>query len=168
MSAGILNRQALMALLLTVVITITTTPLATLAQGNQYTVRYQGGTLATKVKPSDWGNTLTVNADEIHLVLKDGQKLIVDPHKVVALSYGQEATRRVKTYAGVALVIPFFLIRISPKEKKHFIGIEYRAEGGKNAALLLQAKNDQYRALLASLKAITGQEVQMEEKERVK
>lgn len=43
------------------------------AQGNTWKkVRYNGGTLQTKVDPEDWGNKLTVSSETVTLVLKDG------------------------------------------------------------------------------------------------
>jgi hypothetical protein len=143
-------------------------PVSAFAQGNQFKIRYNGGSLETKVKPDDWGNTLTVTADKIEVKLKDGQTLLIDPQKVTALSYGQEASRRVKTYVGLAFISPIFLFGLFKKNKKHFVGIEYVDAEGKNVALLLQAKNDQYRAVLTALKGITGKEVVTEEKEKKK
>jgi hypothetical protein len=52
------------------------------------------------------------------------------------------------------------------KNKQHFIGITYDTETGEHAGILLQAKNDKYRALLESLKAITGKPVDSDEKEK--
>ncbi|MBD0371788.1 MAG: hypothetical protein ICV60_13185 [Pyrinomonadaceae bacterium] len=136
------------------------------AQGNEFKVRYSGGTLKTTTKPDDWGNKLTITSDQILLDLKDGQKLVIDPKKVNGLSYGKEATRRTKTYIGLAFISPIFLFGLLKKNKKHFVGIEYTDNEGKNVALLLQAKNDQYRAVLTALKGITGKEVATEEKEK--
>jgi len=46
------------------------------AQGNSWdNVRYNGGTLQTKVDPKDWDNRLTVTSDKITLQLKDKQTL---------------------------------------------------------------------------------------------
>lgn len=45
-------------------------------QGNSFNkIRYNGGTIQTKVKPDDWDNKLTVTSDEIRLDLNDGQAL---------------------------------------------------------------------------------------------
>ena len=137
-----------------------------LAQGNQFKVRYNGGTLATKVKPDDWGNIITITAEKIELKLKDGQTLNIDPKKVNALSYGKEASRRTKTYVALAFISPLFLFGLLKKNKKHFVGIEYVDTDGKNVALLLQAKNDEYRAVLTALKGVTGKDVETEEKEK--
>src|SRR2546429_5146181 len=58
--------QRLLAVLLSVA-------LLTAAQGNSWDkVRYNGGTLQTKVDPKDWGNHLGVTSDFITLKLKDG------------------------------------------------------------------------------------------------
>lgn len=143
-------------------------PTATFAQGNAFKVRYNGGTLTTKVKPDDWNNQLTVTADKIEIKLKDGQTLDISPQKVTALSYGQEASRRTKTYVGLAFVSPIFLFGLLKKNKKHFVGIEYTDDTGKPVALLLQAKNDQYRAVLTALKGVTGKEVETEAKDKDK
>jgi hypothetical protein len=45
----------------------------------------------------EWRNTLTVSSDVITLALKDGKKVEIPPKSVAALSYGQEAHRRVGT-----------------------------------------------------------------------
>ena len=139
---------------------------STLAQGNTFKVRYNGGTVVTKVKPDDWDNTFTITAEKIELKLEDGQTLDIDPTKVTALSYGKEASRRTKTYIGLAFISPLFLFGLLKKNKKHFVGVEYVGADGKNAALLLQAKNDQYRAVLTALKGVTGKEVVTDEKEK--
>jgi hypothetical protein len=151
---------------LLLILTLHSATLSIYAQGNEFKVRYAGGTLQTKIKPDDWGNKLTLTSDVIALELKDGQKLNIDPKQVNALSYGKEATRRTKTYIGLAFISPLFLFGLLKKNKKHFIGIEYTDTEGKKLAVLLQAKNDQYRAVLTALKGITGKDVDTEEKEK--
>lgn len=80
--------------------------LTTLAQGNTFDkIRYNGGTLQTKVKPDDWKNKLTVTSDEIKLDLKDGQSVTIDPKRVTGLSYGQEAHRRVGTMIALGILL---------------------------------------------------------------
>src|SRR5690242_6082694 len=72
------------------------------AQGNSFTkVRYNGGSISTKVKPDDWDNKLTVSSDSIVLTLKDGQGINIQPSQVSSLSYGQEAHRKVGTAIGI-------------------------------------------------------------------
>ncbi|MFY9556580.1 MAG: hypothetical protein WAV47_17850, partial [Blastocatellia bacterium] len=93
-------------------------------QGNTFKrIRYQGGSVATTVKPDDWDNTLTVTSEEITLKLKDGKTQKVDPKRVTGLSYGQEAHRRVGTMIALAvLVAPLALFGLFHKTRKHYIG----------------------------------------------
>jgi hypothetical protein len=59
------------------------------AEGNSWDkVRYNGGTLQTKVSPKDWDNHLTVTSDMITLKLKDGQQVEIATKSVTGLSYG--------------------------------------------------------------------------------
>ena len=137
------------------------------AQGNEFKVRYNGGTIETKVKPDDWKNTITVSSDKIVLKLKDGQVINIDPKKVTGLSYGKNASRRIGAYTAAAVLInPLFALGMFKKNKQHFVGIEYETEDGKKGGFLLQAKNDKYRGLLTALKGVTGKEVETEEKEK--
>jgi len=130
-------------------------------------IRYNGGTLQTKVDPHDWGNKLTVTSDEILLELKDGQSLKIDPRKVTALSYGQEAHRRVGTMIALGiLVAPLALFGLFHKTRLHFIGIEYSADEGKKAGVLLQAHKDNYRGVLEALRGATGAPVAVAPEDR--
>ena len=135
--------------------------------GNTWSkVRYNGGTLQTKVKPDDWNNKLTVNSDLIEFDLKDGQVIKIDPKKVTALSYGQEAHRRVGTMVALAILIsPAALFGLFHKTKLHFIGIEYEQDG-KKEGLLMQGDKGNYRAILLALKAVTGKDVQTAEEDK--
>ena len=76
-------------------------PLVLMADGNSFKVRYNGGSVPTTVKPDDWDNKLSVAPDAIVLALKDGQVITISPKRVVSLSYGQEAHRRVGTAIGL-------------------------------------------------------------------
>lgn len=49
------------------VVILLCTALMAQAQGNTFKVRYNGGSVASKVNPKDWGNKLTINADMISL-----------------------------------------------------------------------------------------------------
>ena len=72
--------------------------LAAWAQGNSFDkVRYNGGSVDSKVDPKDWNNHLTVTSDLITLALKDGKKVDIPPKSVISLSYGQEAHPSVPT-----------------------------------------------------------------------
>ena len=48
--------------------------ITTLADGNSFDrVRYNGGSVDSKVDPKEWHNNLTVTSDMITLTLKDGK-----------------------------------------------------------------------------------------------
>src|SRR5713101_10108224 len=137
------------------------------AQGNSWNkVRYNGGTLQTKVDPKDWDNHLTVTSDQITLKLKDGQALQIPTSAVTGLSYGQEAHRRVGTMVALAFLTPVALFGLFHKTRLHFIGIEYKTLDGKGAGLLLQGDKNNYRAILVALKGATGAPLAVSEKDR--
>jgi hypothetical protein len=120
-------------------------------------IRYNGGTLQTKVDPKDWGNRLTVTAEEITVELRDGQKVTVNPKRVTGHSYGQEAHRRVGTMVALGILLaPLALFGLFHKTRLHFIGIEFTTDEGTRSALLLQAHKDNYRAVLMALRGATG------------
>jgi len=137
------------------------------AQGNSWhEVRYNGGTLQTKVSPHDWDNKLTVTSDLITFELKDGQKLEIPTKDVTSLSYGQEAHRRVGTMVALGIIVaPIALFGLFHKTRLHFIGIEYTIEG-KNGGLLLQGHKDNYRAILQALESTTHAPLSVAEKDR--
>jgi hypothetical protein len=144
------------------------TALLAYAQGNTFDkVRYNGGTVSTKVNPKDWNNKLTITPDLILLTLKDGQKAEIAPKSVTSLSYGQEAHRRVGTMIALAvLVAPVALFGLLHKTRLHFIGVQYKTPDGKSGGLLLQGDKDNYRAILVALQGVTGVPVAVGEKER--
>jgi hypothetical protein len=124
----------------------------TYAQGNTFNkVRYNGGSVASKVNPKDWDNKLTVTAEAITLELKDKQKVEIAPKSVTSLSYGQEAHRRVGTMVALAvLVAPVALFGLFHKTRLHYIGVQYSTPESKNAGILLQGDKDNYRAILVA------------------
>src|SRR5208337_2027513 len=138
------------------------------AQGNTFDkVRYNGGTVSTKVSPKDWDNKLTITPDLISLELKDGKKLEISPKSVTSLSYGQEAHRRVGTMVALAiLVAPVALFGLFHKTRLHYIGIQYTDSANKSAGILLQGDKDNYRAILVALQGVTGVPVSVAEKDR--
>ncbi len=142
--------------------------LVTWAQGNTFDkVRYNGGSVSTNVKPDDWDNKLTVNADAIVLALKDGQTVTIPPKQVTALSYGQEAHRRVGTAIGLAVIsLGVGALFALHKTKLHFIGINYSDKDGKKQGLLLQGDKSNFRAIIVALQGVTGAPVSVSEKER--
>ena len=132
------------------------------AQGNEFQVRYVGGSVASKVKPDDWGNTMTVSSELITLKLKDGQEVKIDPKTVKLLTHGRHASRRIGTYAALAIVSPLFLLGMLKKNKQHFIGIAVEGADGTKNGYNLQAKNDRYKALITALEGVTGLKVEEE------
>lgn len=138
------------------------------AQGNSWKkVRYNGGTISTKVDPDDWNNTLTVTSDVITFQLKDRQTITIAPSKVTSLSYGQEAHRRVGTMVALGiLVAPVALFGLFHKTKKHYIGMDYETADGKRAGILLQGHKDNFRAILVALSGATGQPISVDPKDR--
>ncbi len=138
------------------------------AQGNAFTrVRYNGGSVPSKVDPKNWDNKLTVSSDAIVLEMKDNQKVEIAPKYVTSLSYGQEAHRRVGTMVALAiLVAPVALFGLFHKTRLHFIGIQYGTPDGKSDGILLQGDKSNYRAMLVALQGVTGAPVTVAEKER--
>lgn len=137
-------------------------------QGNTFNrVRYNGGSLDSKVNPKDWDNHLTITSDAISLALKDGKKVDIPPKSVTSLSYGQEAHRRVGTMVALAvLVAPVALFGLFHKTRLHYIGIQYTTPDGKSAGILLQGDKDNYRAILVALQGVSGAPVSVSEKDR--
>jgi len=141
--------------------------LAAQGKGNTFKVRYNGGSVDSKVNPKDWDNQLTVTSDAITLALKDRQKVAIAPKSVTSLSYGQEAHRRVGTMIALAvLVAPVALFGLFHKTRLHYIGIQYTTPDGKASGILLQGDKDDYRAILVALQGVTGVPVSVAEKDR--
>ena len=138
------------------------------ADGNSFDrVRYNGGSVDSKVDPKEWKNTLTVTSDAITLALKDGKSVVIPPKSVTALSYGQEAHRRVGTMIALAiLVAPVALFGLLHKTRLHYIGIQYNDATNKTAGILLQGDKDNYRAILVALQGVTNVPVAVAEKDR--
>jgi len=138
------------------------------AQGNSFDkVRYDGGSVDSKVDPKDWNNRLTVTPDMITLSLKDGKKLEIPHTSVTSLSYGQEAHRRVGTMIALAiLVAPVALFGLFHKTRLHYIGIQYTTPDNKSGGILLQGDKGNYRAILVALQGVTGAPVAVSEKDR--
>ncbi|MBZ5575364.1 MAG: hypothetical protein LAP40_02250 [Acidobacteriia bacterium] len=133
------------------------------SQGNSWNkIRYSGGTVPAKVNPYDWNTTLTVSPDLIRLVFAGRTSFDLTPSQITALSYGEEAHRRVADMVtlSVVLVNPLVLFGILHRSKNHFVGIEFRGVDGKNGAVLLEADKNNYRAILQALKTVTGKPVQ--------
>jgi hypothetical protein len=131
--------------------------------GNSYNkIRYSGGTVAAKVNPYDWNTTLTVTPDTIRLMFGGRTTLKLAPSQVTALSYGEEAHRRVADMVALSVVLvnPLVLFGILHKSRNHFVGIEFRGDNGKPGAVLLETDKNNYQAILNTLTSVTGKPVQ--------
>ena len=151
-----------------VIIFVLVVSILTYGQGNTFNkIRYQGGSVASTVKPDDWENTLIVTSDEITLKFKDGKIQKIDPKLVTGLSYGQEAHRRVGTMIALAVLLaPLALFGLFHKTRKHYIGIEWKEADDKKEGVLLQADKDDYRGVLMALRSVTGAPVAVSAEER--
>src|ERR1700760_3074335 len=133
-------------------------PLLAYGEGNTFDrVRYNGGSISSKVKPDEWGNKLDVTSDAISLTLKDGQSISIVPRNVTSLSYGQEAHRNVGTAIGLAVFsLGIGALSALHKTKLHYIGINFTDENGKKQGVLLQGDKGNFRAILVALQGVTG------------
>ena len=140
----------------------------TYAQGNTFNkVRYNGGSVASKVDPKEWGNKLTVTPETVVLELKDKQRIEIPAKSITSLSYGQEAHRRVGTMIALAvLVAPVALFGLLHKTRLHYIGIQYKTSGDNTGGILLQGDKDNYRAILVALQGVAGVPVSVGDKDR--
>jgi len=132
------------------------------AEGNSWNkIRYSGGTVRAKVNPYDWNTTLTVTPVGITMVFGGRTTFSLAPSEVTALTYGEQAYRRVADMVTLSVVFvnPLVLFGILHKSKNHFIAIEFRGKDGHNGAVLLEADKNQFRAILEALKTVTGQPV---------
>jgi hypothetical protein len=143
-------------------------PAAVYAQGNNFDkVRYNGGSISTKVKPDEWGNKLNVTSEAIILTLKDGQSVSINPKDVTSLSYGQEAHRRVGTAIGLAVFsLGIGALSALHKTKLHYIGINFSDKDGRKQGVLLQGDKSNFRAILVALQGVTGVPISVGDKDR--
>jgi hypothetical protein len=125
-------------------------------------VRYTGGTIQAKVDPYDWNTVLTITPDAIMFVFAHRQTLRINPARVISLSYGQEAHRRVGEMVALSIMMvsPIGLFGLLHKSKDHFIGIQFQGDDGKPAGVLIEADKNNYRAILAALTTVTGKPVE--------
>ncbi len=118
-------------------------------------IRYRGGTVPAKVNPFDFNTTLTVETDVITLAFTRSITVHIKPAQVTALSYGQEAYRRVSALALSVVPEPPGIFGLLRAAKDHLIGIEYRADDGKPAAVLLEADKRIDVSILGALTMVT-------------
>src|SRR6516162_3838404 len=97
------------------------------AEGNSWNkIRYSGGTVPAKVNPYDWNTTLTVTPVGITMLFGGRTTFSLAPSEVTALTYGEQAYRRVADMVTLSVVFvnPLVLFGILHKSKNHFIAIE--------------------------------------------
>ena len=125
--------------------------------GNRWQVRYRGGTVESEVKPDDWRNGLTVTARALTLELRGGRKFVIDPQSVTKVVYSKDDARDPKR--ALVSITAYALT----KKRRHYVAVEFTDPEGKAGVINLQAKGDDYRTLLSTLKTVTGRPVEVEE-----
>jgi hypothetical protein len=124
-----------------------------------------GGTVPIKTSRYDWNTTLTVslNPDSIVFAIAPAkafatlQTVRIKPSQVSSLIFGPTAWRRVAEVAGAQLPSKTPTL-FGLMEYHSFLGIVYRGDDGKPAAILL----DTYSSwqILSVLKELTGKEIE--------
>ena len=146
-------------------------PTSAHAKSNKgFSVENAGGTISnTKIGDQ---LTVTITSDLISIYkykyVEDNQNILskettlllqFKPVQVTGLSYGSEAHHRIGTGVAVAfLSLGAGAILMCTKSKKHFIGINWDADGVKGG-IAVRVDKDEYRGLIASLEGVTGKSV---------
>src|ERR1035438_4313954 len=107
-------------------------------------IRYVGGTIPVKASRYDWNTTLTIslNPDSIELAIAPAkafatlQTVRIKPSQITSLSSGPAAWRRVAEIGGAQLPSKAPSL-FGFMEHPGFLGIVYRMDDGKHAAILL-------------------------------
>jgi hypothetical protein len=129
-------------------------PIAAFAGDNNYKVTYDGGSIQNTKVGSD--AKLSIEADQIRLIGKDGELVRVPVAAVTEISYGQDVHRRVGAAIGLA-VVSFGLgaLMALTKSKKHYVGLTW-ADGDKKGGFVMQCDKNDYRGILLGLEGVTG------------
>lgn len=128
-----------------------------LAKGNQFKVRYKGGTTASSVKDSNWDNTLTITPSEIRLDTVDGKTARINPKDVLSVNYSQKTTRHASTWVPLAVItgatgLLWFTL---DEKRKHFVGIRYELPDDEVGSIMIEVKNQDSKAFLYTLASVT-------------
>jgi len=131
-------------------------------------IRYLGGTIPVKTSPYDWNTTLTVTNQPPEIVIRIApvsvfspqQTLHIAPGRVMSLSAGAAAWRRVAEVDGAAIPKPPAKPRalFGLLQDNGALGIVYQSDGGKPAAILLET--NLVRQILPVLELLTGKTVE--------
>jgi hypothetical protein len=128
-------------------------------------IRYIGGTIPVRTSPYDWNATLTVNSQPPSIVVEIAPASVfsakrtvrIAASQVVSLSAGPAAWRRVGEVSGALLPArPQALFGLLQDDG--YLGIVYRTEDGKQAAVLLEARL--VWQMLPMLRSTTGKTVE--------
>jgi hypothetical protein len=166
-------RQSIAAILAVTLIALGLPTSAHAKSNKGFSVENAGGTISeTKIGDQ---LTVTITSDLIsiykhkyvednnnysHVLRKETSLLLqFKPVQVTGLSYGSEAHHRIGTGVAVAfLSLGAGAILMATKSKKHFIGINWDADGVKGG-IAMRVDKGEYRGLIASLEGVTGKSV---------
>ena len=128
--------------------------LAFAANGNTYSVKYDGGSLSDLKTGSDL--KLYIDEKQVRLVKDKTDVLVIPATAITELSYGQDVHRRVGAAIGLA-VVSFGIggLMALTKSKKHYVGVTWD-DGGRKGGFAVQADKSDYRGLLTGLEGISG------------
>lgn len=131
------------------------------AKGNQFKVRYKGGTSESATKDSNWNNRLTITPAEIRLDTVDGKTTKIAPEAILSVNYWQKTTRHASTWVPLAAItgatgLLWFML---DEKRKHFVGIRYDAGDDEVGAILVEVKNQDSKAFIYTLAAVTKRNI---------
>ena len=129
-------------------------------------IRYVGGTILVKTSRYDWNTNLTIslNPDSIEVAIAPAkafatlQTVHIKPSQIGSLSYGPAAWRRVAETGGAQLPSKTPSL-FGFMDHPGFLGIVYRMDDGKRAAILLDSPYFSWN-ILSVLRELTGKEIE--------
>ncbi len=129
-------------------------PVVAFAGDNTYKVSYDGGSIPDTKVGTDV--RLSIEADQIRLIGKDGELIRIPVTSITEISYGQDVHRRVGAAIGLAVVsFGIGALMALTKSKKHYIGLTW-ADGDKKGGFVMQCDKNDYRGILLGLEGVTG------------
>jgi hypothetical protein len=148
------------------VIVAVCTPVSGAERKSWSKIRYVGGTIPVKASRYDWNTTLTVslNPDSIVLAIAPAkafatlQTVRIKPSQISSLSIGPAAWRRVGEIGGAQLPSKTPSL-FGFMDHPGYLGIVYRGDDGKPAAILLDTPFFSWN-ILSVLRELTGMEIE--------
>jgi hypothetical protein len=125
------------------------------AGGDGGRAEYVGGTV-TDIPAGCDGRVQAMDTQYFVFYSKNA-RFRVPYEKINLLEYGQKVDRR---YFATVLVSPLFLLA---KKRQHFLTVGYQDEENQQQALIFKVDKDDIRAILVSLEARTGRQVQFQD-----